>query len=606
MIIDRRSLLASSAAAGAVALAPRAFAQGSQDARLRAALDRYFEQNLDESPETVTSLGLDKGPRAAAKAQLSDNSSAAIARRLAQTKARVAELRAIDRAELSPASALDHEVVLYQQERLARAGERWKFGSVGGNFSPYVVSQRTGVYQGIPDFLDSNHKVANAADAEAYLSRLTAFGRSLDVDTERMKADAGAGVTPPDFVCDLTLGQLKALRDKPAAETILVSSLVKKVAEAKLAGPYAAQAETIVAGEVFPALDRQIAAVQALRAKAASSAGVWALPDGDAYYADCVKASTTTELSPQEIHDVGREQVADLHKRIDAILKTQGYPNGSVGERLTALGSDPKQLYPNTDPGREALLAELNKQMVAFDKRLLEAFATLPKAVCEIRRVPVFIQDGAANGYYQAAALDGSRPAYYFINLKDTHDWPRFGLPSLTYHEATPGHHLQISLIRESEQIPMLRRTGGGLSANTEGWGLYAEQLASEMGVYRDDPLGEVGFLQSLLFRAARLVTDTGIHFKRWSREEATDYMVGATGFPRPRTLREVERYCVSPGQACSYKMGHTIWVKAREAAKAKAGERFDLRTWHDTMLRAGAMPLTVLERYSASWAEKA
>jgi uncharacterized protein (DUF885 family) len=216
--------------------------------------------------------------------------------------------------------------------------------------------------------------------------------------------------------------------------------------------------------------------------------------------------------------------------------------------------------------------------------------------------VPPFIQDGAANGYYQRASLDGSRPASYFINLKDTHDWPKFGLPSLTYHEAVPGHHLQISIQQESTSIPMIRRAGSFFSAFSEGWALYAEQLASEMGMYEGDPIGQAGFLQSFLFRAARLATDTGIHFKRWSREQATDYMVSTTGFPRARTQREIERYCVWPGQACSYKVGHTTWARLREQAKAKLGGRFDIKAFHNVALVNGAVPLTVLETVINRW----
>jgi uncharacterized protein (DUF885 family) len=209
--------------------------------------------------------------------------------------------------------------------------------------------------------------------------------------------------------------------------------------------------------------------------------------------------------------------------------------------------------------------------------------------------VPVEIQDGASNGYYRRASLDGTRPAIYFINLKDLGDWPKFTLPTLSYHEGVPGHHLQISIMQESKDIPTLRKLGF-FSAYSEGWALYAEQVADELGVYRDDPLGRAGFLQSFLFRAARLVVDTGLHTKRWSREQATDYMVQTTGFARPRSQREVERYCTQIGQACSYKVGHTAWARARAEAQRTLGDRFDLKQFHE-VLRDGAMPLSILER---------
>ncbi|HQP20899.1 MAG TPA: DUF885 family protein, partial [Phenylobacterium sp.] len=288
--------------------------------------------------------------------------------------------------------------------------------------------------------------------------------------------------------------------------------------------------------------------------------------------------------------------------RIDAILKAQGMSKGTVAERLTALNNRPDQLYANTDEGRADMLAALNVQIGEIYKKLPLAFATLPKAKVEVKRVPVFIQDGASNGYYQGAALDGSRPANFFINLKETHDWPKYNLPTLVYHEAVPGHHLQIALAQESTRIPIIRRTGGSFSAFSEGWALYAEQLADEIGVYQGDPLGQAGYLQSLLFRASRLVIDTGIHAKRWSREKATDYMVSVTGYPRTRAQREVERYCVSPGQACSYKVGHTVWTRLRAESKAKLGPKFDLKAWHDAALLSGSMPLTVLERRLAEW----
>jgi len=603
--IDRRAFLATTAGAALAAASP-ALAQGGEDARLHTLLDKIFDEQVDESPERATSLGLDKGPRAALKARLDDYSAAGRARRLEQTRARVAALKAIDRNALSKASQVDLDTVLYGQDAALTAGDRYKFGSAGGRFSPYVVSQQNGVYRSIPDFLDNQHRVQTAADADAYLSRLKAFAVAMDQDLDRMKADVAAGVVPPDFVCDLALAQMKALRDQAPEKTIMATSIAGKAKAANLTGDYTGPAAQIVAKEIFPALDRQIAEMQAVRAKATADAGIWKLKDGAAYYADALKASTTTTLSAEEIHKMGLDQVADITARLDVILKGQGRTTGTVAERLTALNDDPAQLYPNTDEGRAALIADLNVQVAAIAARLPQAFATLPKAQVTVKRVPAFIQDGASNGYYQSAALDGSRPAAFFINLKNTHEWPKYNLPTLVYHEATPGHHLQIALSQESDRIPIIRRTGGGFSAFTEGWALYAEQLADEMGVYKDDPLGQAGYLQSLLFRACRLVVDTGIHHKRWSREQATDYMVSVTGYPRSRALREVERYCCSPGQATSYKVGHTVWDRLRTEAKTKLGSRFDLKAWHDAALLSGSMPLTVLERNLAEWTARA
>jgi len=599
---DRRSFLATSAGAALMVATPALAQAGGEDAKLRAQLDAMFETLVDDSPRFATSLGLDKGKRTALKSQLDDNSAAAKARRLERSRGWLKDLKAVDRAKLSPSSKVDLDVVLYQQDSAVRNGDKYKFGDVGGNFSPYVISQRGGAYANVPDFLDSQHKVANTDDAEAYLSRLRAFAVAMDNDLARQRADVATGVIPPDFVCDLSIGQMKALRDQPVEKIILVTSIAKKAKDANLAGDWAGQAAKIVQGEVFPALDRQIAAMQAVRAKAKPDTGAWALPNGDAYYADAVKASTTTNYSPQEVHQLGLDQVADISGRLDAILKAQGLTQGTVSQRLAKLNEDPKQVYPANDDGRAQMIADLNVHVTDMYKLLPLAFRTLPKAKVEVRRVPVFIQDGAANGYYQSAALDGSRPAAFYINLKETGDWPRYNLATLAYHETVPGHHLQIALAQESDKIPILRRAGFGFSAFSEGWALYAEQLADEIGAYNGDPLGQAGYLQSLLFRAARLVTDTGIHYKRWGRAKATQYMVDTIGNTPSRAQREVERYFSSPGQANSYKVGHTVWVKVREEAKAKLGSKFDLKAYHDAVLLSGSMPLTVLQRHVSEW----
>ncbi|MBL8771433.1 MAG: DUF885 family protein [Phenylobacterium sp.] len=600
--IDRRAFLATSAGAALATAIPAIAQEGGEDARLRAQLDRMFNEGVDDSPVRATQLGLDTGARAHLKAKLDDNSAAGKARRLERTRRWVSELKGIDRAKLSPASRVDYDVVLYSNENALRNGERYAFGDVGGNFSPYVISQRGGAYANLPDFLDSQHRVVTAADAEAYLSRLSAFAVAMDNDVARQRADVARGVVPPDFVCDLSLGQMRALRNQPADKVILTASLARKAQAAKLPGDWAARAQKIVETEVYPALDRQIAAMQAVRGRAKPDTGVWALPGGDAYYADAVKASTTTNYTPQEVHQLGLDQVADISGRLDGILKAQGLTRGTVAQRLAALNVDPKQAYPDTDEARVRMIADLNKDVADLYAILPKAFRTLPKAKVEVRRVPVFIQDGAANGYYQSAALDGSRPAAFYVNLKETADWPRYNLKTLAVHETVPGHHLQVALAQESGRIPLLRRTGFGFSAFSEGWALYAEQLADELGAYEGDPLGQAGYLQSLLFRAARLVTDTGIHYKRWSRARATAYMVDTIGNTESRAQREVERYFSSPGQANSYKVGHTVWARLREDAKRRLGAKFDLKAYHDHVLLSGSMPLTVLERHVGDW----
>jgi uncharacterized protein (DUF885 family) len=321
---------------------------------------------------------------------------------------------------------------------------------------------------------------------------------------------------------------------------------------------------------------------------------VWRTPHGDEIYAVALEQATTTKFTPDEVHRMGLRQVAEISAQLDGILKAQGMSRGRVGARLAALNVSPSQLYSNDARGRAELIAGLNEGVRAMDTLLPRAFATLPGAPLEIRAVPVEIQDGASNGYYRRAALDGSRPAIYFINLKDVGDWPKYSLPALTYHEGSPGHHLQNSFAQQSRDIPTIRKIGG-FSAYSEGWALYAEQLADELGAYAT-PLERAGYLQSFLFRAARLVVDTGIHAKRWSRERAVDYLVDTTGFARPRSQREVERYCTQAGQACSYKVGHMAWTAARARARKALGARFDLKQFHE-ILKDGAMPLTILDR---------
>ena len=592
--MDRRAFLLSSGAVVATAVVPPVIAQtgtNAADARLRTLLDRFFYDRLNDSPEQATSLGLDTAERVALRSKLSDNSAAAQARQLARTRAEKKALAAINRASLSSTAQIDYDVVDYQLDR-SLAGERFRYGDGG---SPYILSQQNGAYQDVPDFLSNAHQVKSAADADAYIARLSAFPKSIENDTERQRADAAKGVFAPDYILDTTLKLLGDVRDVEPGKTVMVASFAKKLADANLPPARAAEAEKIVREQVFPALDRQRGLVRELRAKATHDAGVWRLPDGEAYYATAAEGYTTVRLTGDEIHQMGLDQVAQLESRIDGILKKQGMSQGSVGERLIALNKRPDQLYPNTDEGREALLNQLRGQVAAMYKRLPEVFATLPKAPVEVRRVPPSIQAGAPGGYYQNATLDGSRPGIYFINLRDTFDRPKFGLATLSYHEAVPGHHMQVMLALESTEIPLIRRRGF-FSGYSEGWALYTEQVADEMGVYEGDPLGQVGYLQSLLFRATRLVVDSGLHVKRWSREKATDYFLATTGIARGRGQGEIDRYTVRPGQACSYKIGHTVWVRLRDETKARQGDRFDLKKFHD-VLTLGAMPLSVLER---------
>lgn len=595
--MDRRSFLTTSATVALIPLtesiAAATAAPGSGDTRLNQLFEDIFQERVRTSPELASSLGLDKGPNAALKSKL-DTRPNAVARReeLARTRRAIAKVQAVSPATLSDSAKLNREVVLYSLDTATHAPARWDIDSAQ---RPYPIFQQGGAYFDTPDFLNTSHTIENASDAEAYLSRLQQFATVLDNDTAEQRAQAARGFLAPAWSIDLTLGQVRKLRDVPAEQSTMVDSIVRRTGEKGIAGDWGRRASAIVANNVYPALDRQIAAMEKLKPGTRPGDGAQRLDNGDAIYAEALRQATTTNFTPAEVHQMGLTQVAEISSQIDAILKSQGYTQGSVGERLAALNRDPRQLYPDTDAGRAELLASLNAGVKDMYGRLPQAFATVPTSPLEIRRVPPEIQDGASNGYYRRASLDGTRPAIYFINLKDMGDWPKYTLPTLSYHEGVPGHHLQISISQESKDIPTLRKVGG-FSAYSEGWALYAEQLADELGVYSNDPLGRAGFLQSFLFRAARLVVDTGLHSKGWSREQATDYMVATTGFARPRSQREVERYCTQIGQACSYKVGHTAWMRARTEAQHTLGDRFDLKQFHE-VLREGAMPLSILER---------
>ena len=594
--MDRRSFLATSATVALLPLAESpAFAAvaKSGDAKLNALFEAIFQERVRNSPELATSLGLDKGPNAALKSKLETDPAPQVrAKDLARNRRAITQLKAISPATLSDAAKLNREVVIYSLETDTVAPARWNIDSAQ---RPYPIYQQGGSYFSTPDFLNTAHTIDNAADAEAYLSRLQQFATTLDNDTAEQRAEAARGFLAPGWSIDLTLGQMRKLRDVPAEKSTLVGSIAGRTAEKNIPGDWTRRAIAIVNKAVYPALDRQIALMTQLRPTTKPGDGAARLPDGEAIYAEALRQATTTNFSPAEVHQMGLSQVAEISVALDTILRSQGYTKGGIGERLAALNADPRQLYPNSDAGRLELLASLNAGVKDMYARVPRAFATLPNQPLEIRRVPQEIQDGASNGYYRRAALDGSRPAIYFINLKDMGDWPKYTLPTLSYHEGVPGHHLQISISQESKDIPTLRKLGF-FSAYSEGWALYAEQLANELGVYDNDPLGRAGFLQSFLFRAARLVVDTGLHSKNWSREQATDYMVKTTGFARPRSQREVERYCTMIGQACSYKVGHTAWTRARDEAQKKLGAKFDLKQFHE-ILREGAMPLSILER---------
>jgi uncharacterized protein (DUF885 family) len=600
-------MLLSTVAAGLAASAPGlalaanqdgnapAAAAGSEVAKLGALFDAIMAKQLRQQPETTTGLGLDVGDLAWTKALLTDRSQAAIAAGVVQTRQQLADLRAIDRKALSGMDAVNYDTVEFTLAVQDEGNQKFTYAG-GGSGAPYVLSQLTGCYQSYPDFLDTQHSIETKADADAYLARMEAFARLMDQEAAIAQRDFADGVVPPDFILDKALIQMKAFAGTPTAQAPLVLSVARRTKEKNIPGDWAGEAAKLYEGSVLPALKRQIALLESVRPKATHDAGVWRLKDGADYYAVSLKNYTTATITPDEIHQLGLDLVQSISAEADKIFKSQGMTKGSVGERMRALGTDPKQIYANTDAAKEQLIADLNAKVKWIEKQLPAYFGQLPKAPLEIRRVPKAIEAGAPGGYYNSPSLDGKRPGIYWINLRDTAEQPRFTLTTLTVHEGVPGHHLQLSLSNEAQGLPLIRKTIGN-SGYTEGWALYTEQLAVEMGVYKDDPFGHIGMLHDALFRAVRLVVDSGMHHKQWSREQAIKYMAETMGDEESGVTTEIERYCVWPGQACSYMVGKITWLRARDRAKKALGSKFDIRKFHDAGLLSGMTPLTVLDR---------
>ena len=599
----RDFLISSLAAAVASALGHRANAgpPAAEVARMHAILDAVFEQTLVASPQGATTLGLDTGRNAGLRSKLDDRSPAGRMGTLGPIANALPELRSLDRAKLGGRDGTDFDSVAWLSA-ISREVASQPIGRVDnyGYPVPYTVSQLTGAYQSTPDFLASQHPIETRQDAEAFIARLEQFGTEVEFDTARTREDAARGFIPPDFIIDKTLKQLRLLRSQPGAKSPMTESLVKRTAAKGIAGDWGRRAERIIDGPLAKALDAQIAAVADQRPRATHDPGMRTRPGGDAYYPLCLRYQTSTRLTPDAAHDLGLAQVAELSAEADRLLRAEGRTEGTVGARLSALTRDPQYLYPNTDEGRAALLAGLNQQIAAVKLRLPEVFVRLPRTPVEVRRVPPDIELGAPRGYAQLGSLDGSRPGAYYINLADTGIWPKWALPTLTYHESLPGHHLQGTLALEATGTPMLNRTLP-MNAYVEGWGLYAEQLADEIGMYHDFQLGRLGMLQSFIYRAVRIVVDTGMHWKGWSREKAADYMESTVGIARGAVENEIDRYCVWPGQACGYKIGHIEFVRLRKAARERLGAGFDLRTFHDAVLSCGPVPLEVLEQVVAN-----
>jgi len=455
------------------------------------------------------------------------------------------------------------------------------------------VIQNVGAYIDTPRFLDSDHVIETRADAEAYIARLHDLARNLDGETERCREARGDGLVPPRFLIDKALGQLRETAANTGKGGTVVESIERRTREKKIAGDWAAQAKAIATSEIVPALRRQIAELEAERAVAKDAPGMWAQPSGEAYYRWALKASTTTDMTPDEIHQMGLDELRALQGRMDPILRSLGYTKGSVGERMQALGRDPKYHFPEGDKGRAEIMAFIQERVRIIRTKLPQMFNTLVKGNLEVRRLPPEEEPGAPGAYGGAGSKDGTIPGKFWINLHTTSLHTKFDLPDLTHHEAIPGHVWQGEY---SNKLPDIR-TLLSFNAYSEGWALYAQQLADEFGVYDDFPAGRLGYLQGLAFRACRLVVDTGLHAKRWSREQGVRFFVDENGSKEAEVRSEVDRYCSWPGQACGYKVGHTSINRQRDRARAALGARYDIRGFNDAVVMGGNVPMDVLAK---------
>ncbi len=591
--MDRRQFLMGTSAASLVLATQPVQAKST----FTGLLDRTLQRRLDLSPQAASAAGLDEGRDQGRKRRLDDRSS------------KIGFYNCYVEAAADPAMKSAHT----GSDRLAAATLRWfaetinpfqamPYGGIGGYDYPipYVVSQVSGAYRDIPDFLATKHTIATKADAEAYLARLSAFSRTLDVETQRMRDDVGHGCTPPHIILVRTAAQLAAFQaGQNGDQAGLVRSLANRTSW--IPGDFAARAVKLVDGPIAAAIARQATLINQLQAGARQSAGIGDLPGGEAYYAQCLRFHTSTDLTPDAAHALGLEQVAKISDDIRARLAANKSPGQSVAEALTSLGRDPSQAFANDDAGRAALLVFIRNRLDKIRQILPAAFARLPKTPLDVNRVPIAIELGSPGAYAESGSLDGTRPGNIYFNLHDTANWPRFELPTTVFHEGLPGHHLQGSLAKESLTLhPLMKLLW--TNAYGEGWALYAEQLAEELGVYDDMPLGPLGRLKHSLFRACRIVVDTGLHSRGWTREAAIAYLVDTCALSQDDARREIERYCSWPGQACGYKIGHLEFLRLRDVAKDRLGAGFDLKAFHEVVLGCGSVPLKVLAEAVDQW----
>ncbi|UOQ52572.1 DUF885 domain-containing protein [Hymenobacter cellulosivorans] len=561
---------------------------------IRLFYEKVFAQVAFDSPELLSSLRLVEGLGIQGhNRKLNDASEAEATRVQERLRTDLATLHRYDTTGMRGQDRLNYQVLDWFMTNAAAASSF--------RYHNYPVNQLFGVQNDFPAFMANVHQVHNRRDAEYYNERLAAVGRKFGQVLEGLRVREQRGVVPPTFVIDKVLAEMQALVAQEPEQNILYTSLAEKLkkadgVDATAQAELLAEAKRQIKTSVYPAYQQLITYFTGLRPRSTNDAGVWKFPNGAAYYAHCLRSSTTTNLSAAQIHALGLREVARITAEMQKILRAQQVPGAdSVGPTLARLGEEPRFLYADSDSGRAQILADYRRILTEVDKGLDNAFRIRPKASLEVRRVPVFKEKTSAGAYYERGALDGSRPGVFYASLYDVKATPKFGMHTLAYHEGIPGHHFQIGIQQELQGLPTFRKLVP-FTAYTEGWALYAERVASELG-FEQDPYDNLGRLRAELFRAARLVVDTGLHDQRWTREQAIKYMRQTTGMAESDVVAEVERYIVMPGQACAYKIGMLKILELRELAKEQLGPRFDLRDFHDVVLQNGALPLEILEQ---------
>jgi uncharacterized protein (DUF885 family) len=564
-------------------------------------LDKELIMGLLDSPEFMTYVGIFDKYNAVLKhnQKLSIRTLEDGDEDYQDSLAHLSMLKSYDSSKLTDIQKVTQKIAIFDTENNINEFENFRYHS-------YPFNQIGGNHLGLVEFMTDTHPVRNLREASDYIKRVEKFDESLNANLIWLEEQKKLGIFAPKYVFDHVITQLKELIAYEDSDNPLMQVFAKKVDALDIDEQKSEELKTalsaVIATDVKSGFKSILGFFESNYEYANTNHGVWSLPNGDAFYEARLRSYTTTDYSAEEIHQIGLSEVDRIGARMKEIFLQLGYQvNKPVGEMMNDLNENPDFLYPDTPDRKEIVVADYNQMVKEAEEDVRPYFARFPVSPVEVRAIPEYSEQTAAGGYYQAPALDGSRPGVFYANLYDIKQTPTFGMRTLTFHEAVPGHHFQIALNQENKDLTLYRKMGYRTSAFTEGWALYSEQLAVEVGMTKN-LYDELGVLQSEMFRANRLVVDTGMHFKRWTREEAMAYMKKTTGMSDTEVRVEIERYIVWPGQATSYKMGMLKILELRQKAKNALGERFDIKKFHTIVLDQGIVPLFILEDIVDQW----